>query len=351
MMDKTIFFTHNENDFKLFFNKKSLVNLKKDIKILKNPLNKHLNDEEILKYSEDASIIISEWWTGAGKSLFRNKKNLKAIIRAGVEIKNIDFKAAKEANVKIINIPDAYSNAVVELVICFIFSLARNINHFYKKTIQGEYNEAIIEMLSQKKVNFKNLPQIEISGSCLGIIGYGSVGQLLRKKTEAIGMKVLVYDPFCNKNGKGVNFVDLNYLLKNSKFISLNASLNTNKYLISKKELNLMSKDSFLINTARGNLINTNDLVIALKNNSIAGAAIDVLETSKEFDNMSKGKWKHSEDFGNTPLSQFDNVILTPHIAGLTKETITKQSDKIVESINLLFDNQLPQSIINLDNI
>ena len=112
-----------------------------------------------------------------------------------------------------------------------------------------------------------------------------------------------------------------------------------------------MSKDSFLINTARGNLINTNDLVIALKNNSIAGAAIDVLETSKEFDNMSKGKWKHSEDFGNTPLSQFDNVILTPHIAGLTKETITKQSDKIVESINLLFDNQLPQSIINLDNI
>ena len=164
-------------------------------------------------------------------------------------------------------------------------------------------------------------------------------------------MKILVYDPFCNKNKKDVNFVNLNYLLKNSKFISLNASLNENKYLISMKELKLMSKDSFLINTARGNLINTSDLVIALKNKIIAGAAIDVLETSKEYDAISTIKWKHSEDFSSSPLSQFENVILTPHIAGLTEETITKQSNKIVEIINLLYDNQLPQSVINLDDI
>ena len=81
-MNETIFFTHNHNDFNLFFNKKSLINLKKEIKILRNPLNKHLSDEEVLKYSEDASSIISEWWTGAGKFLFQNHKNLKAIIRA-----------------------------------------------------------------------------------------------------------------------------------------------------------------------------------------------------------------------------------------------------------------------------
>ena len=171
-MKKTIFFTHNKNDFDLFFDKNSLANLRKDIKILFNPLDKHLNDEEIIQYSEDASIIISEWWTGAGSKLFKNKKDLKAIIRAGVEIKNIDFKAAKKADVAIINIPDAYSNAVAELVICYIFSLARNLLDVHEKTIEGVYDEAIIEMLSNKKINSYQFPQFEIQGSTLGIIGF-----------------------------------------------------------------------------------------------------------------------------------------------------------------------------------
>ena len=347
-MKKTIFFTHNKNDFDFFFDKHSLVNLRKNVKILYNPLDKHLNDEEILKYSEDASIIICEWWTGAGPKLFKNKKDLKAIIRAGVEIKNIDFKAAKKANVAIINIPDAYSNAVAELVICYIFSLARNLLHFHQKTMEGFYNEAVIEMLSNKKNHSSQFPQFEIQGSTLGIIGFGSIGQLIRKKAISLGMKVLVYDPFCLKSNKKINFVSLDFLLKHSRFVSLSASSNNNnKYLISKKELKKMSKNSYLINTARGNLVDTKALLTTLKNNEIAGAAIDVLETSEKYDRSTDQAWKHSENFKKTPLKKLNNVILTPHMAGYTKKTITKQSNEIIRNINLLFNNKIPKSILN----
>jgi len=347
-MKKTIFFTHNKNDFDFFFDKHSLLNLRKDVKILYNPLDKHLNDEEILKYSEDASIIISEWWTGAGPKLFKNKKDLKAIIRSGVEIKNIDFKAAKKANVAIINIPDAYSNAVAELVICFICSLARNLLHFHQKTMEGFYNEAVIEMLSDKKIHSSQFPEFEIQGSTLGVIGFGSIGQLIRKKAISLGMKVLVYDPFCLKKDKKSNFVSLDFILKHSRFVSLSASSNNkNKYLISKKELKKMSKNSYLINTARGNLVDTHALYTALKNNEIAGAAIDVLETSEKYDRSINQAWKHSENFSKTPLRKLKNVILTPHMAGYTKKTITKQSNEIIRNINLLFNNKMPKSILN----
>ena len=130
---------------------KSIITIDKNIKIIRNQTNRHLNDKEILKKSKDASIIITEWWTGAGEKLLQ-KKNLKAIIRCGVEIKNIDFNVANKNKVAVINVPDSYSNSVVELVICYIFALARNLNHFHTKTISGHYNEALIEMLSNKKV-------------------------------------------------------------------------------------------------------------------------------------------------------------------------------------------------------
>ena len=344
-MKKTIFFTHNKNDFNLFFDKRALNLLDKNIKIIRNQTNRHLNDKEILKKSKDASIIITEWWTGAGEKLLQ-KKNLKAIIRCGVEIKNIDFNVANKNKVAVINVPDSYSNSVVELVICYIFALARNLNHFHTKTISGHYNEALIEMLSNKKVKFSKWPIFEVSGSTLGIIGFGSIGKLLRKKAESLGMKVLVYDPFCKKN-KNINFVTLNYLLKNSKFVSLNASYNNNKYLISRKELNLMSKNSYIINTARGNLIETKALYKSIKDKKIAGAAIDVLETNQIFEKKISKDWKHSEDFANTKLNKFENIILTPHLAGITKETIKIQSEKVIKNVNLIFKGIKPKTIVN----
>ena len=345
-MNNLIFFTHKKNDLDYFFDKNSLKFLDKNIKILFNPKNRHLSEKEVIKYSKNASIIITEWWTGAGTKLLQSK-NLKAIIRCGVEIKNIDFDIAKKNNVAIINVPNTYSNSVAELVITLILSLSRNLIHFHNKTVSGFYSEAIIEMMSNGKVKFKNWPQFEISGKTLGLIGFGSIGKLVYEKASNLGMKVLIHDPFISKKTKKIKLVSLNYLLKNSDFVSLHANYNNNKYMISYDEFKLMKKDSFLINTARGNLINTNAMFKILKTNKIAGAAIDVLETDKKFERKKINKWKHSENFANTKLNKLNNIILTPHMAGITRETIIRQSYDVIKIINLIFKNKLPKSVVN----
>ena len=345
-MGTTIFFTHKKRDFDLFFDKNAIGLLNKNIKILFYPLNRHLKEEEVIKYSKNASIIVTEWWTGAGNKLLE-KKNLKAIIRCGVEIKNIDFEIAKKNKIAIINVPNTYSNSVAELVITYILTLARNIINFHNQTIKGSYNEAIIEMLSNNKVNFSDWPQFEIMGSTLGIIGFGSIGKLVRKKALALGMKVIVFDPFIRKKNKKITFVSLKYLLQNSRFISLHASFNNNKYMISKNEFSYIKKNSFIINTARGNLINTNEMYNALKLKKISGAAIDVLETDLKYEKNKTTNWKHSENFAKTKLNKLDNIIITPHIAGITKETITRQSIDVIKIINLINNNKLPKSVVN----
>lgn len=345
-MKNTIFFTHKKRDFDLFFDKNALKLLNKDTKILFNPFNRHLKEDEVIKYSKNATIIISEWWTGAGEKLLK-KKNLKAVIRCGVEIKNIDFEAATKNKVAIINVPNTYSNSVAELVITYIFCLARNIINFHNKTIKGFYNEAIIEMLSNNKVNFSNWPQFEIFGSTLGIIGFGSIGKLVREKALALGMKVIVHDPLIKRKNKKINFVSLKYLLKNSRFITLHASYQNNKYMISQDEFSLMKKNTFIINTARGNLINTNIMYNALKSKKISGAAIDVLETNSKYENKKMTDWKHSENFSKTKLNKLENIIITPHMAGITKETIIRQSINVINIVNLICKNKLPKSVVN----
>ena len=345
-MKNIIFFTHKKKDFELFYDEGTLRFLDKKIKILFNPLNRRLNEDEVIKYSKNASIIITEWWTGAGEKLLKNK-NLKAIIRCGVEIKNIDFEIARKNKIAIINVPNTYTNSVAELVITFILSLARNIIHFHNKTISGFYNEAIIEMMSDSKVKFSKWPQFEIFGMTLGLIGFGSIGKLVYKKAIALGMNVIVYDPYVSKKNKNIKLVSLKYLLKNSQFISLHANYNENKYMISYKEFDLMHKNSFIINTARGNLINTNAMYKALKSKKISGAAIDVLETDTKFENKKYKNWKHSEKFAETKLNKLENVIITPHMAGITKETITRQSNEVIKIVNMFFKKKLPKSVVN----
>ena len=264
-----------------------------------------------------------------------------------MEIKNIDFEAATKNKVAIINVPNTYSNSVAELVITYIFCLARNIIKFHNKTIKGFYNEAIIEMLSNNKVNFSNWPQFEISGSTLGIIGFGSIGKLVREKALALGMKVIVHDPLIKRKNKKINFVSLKYLLKNSRFITLHASYQNNKYMISQDEFSLMKKNTYIINTARGNLINTNIMYNALKSKKISGAAIDVLETNSKYENKKMTDWKHSENFSKTKLNKLENIIITPHMAGITKETIIRQSINVINIVNLICKNKLPKSVVN----
>lgn len=233
---------------------------------------------------------------------------LKAIIRAGVGVDNIDVDYARNKGIEVFNTPEASSESVAELALAHIFVLARKLVPANLSLRQGEWNK-------------NRLSGIELSGKTLGIIGMGRVGQALAKKADALGMRIIYYDiramEQLDSNWQAISFYEV---LKQSDFISLHVSPEENNgYLIDKAQFRVMKKNAFLINTARGRLINENALLEALNNNLIAGAGIDVY---------------CQEPCNNTILLQHDKISVTPHIGASTGEAqyrIGQQIIKIIE--------------------
>lgn len=241
--------------------------------------------------------------TKANKDYLQQFPNLKFILRAGVGLDNIDLGEAKKKNIKVINAPGSNSNSVAELVIYFILTLLRNIKQQDHRLRNGLWRE--IKLLGQ-----------ELKNKSIGLIGCGAVGKSVAEKIMAFKVKeILGYDPYLDKETLAVykiKKVTLNYLIKNSDIISLHLPLTKEtKDLITLKEIKLMDKKSYIINTSRGGIINENDLIVALKNKIIAGAALDVFKNEPNF---------------NPGFLSLDNVILTPHIGAYTHEADLEMS-------------------------
>ena len=333
-MKKSIFFTHAPNDFDLFFCAEALDRLAADIDVRFNPLERHLTERELLEFSAGSDIIISEWWTAPSNTLLSNKPDLLAFIRVGVEIKDVDYRVADQNRVMIVNAPDMQSLAVVEFILCLIFALSRDLIHFHNKTVSKFYRESFNEALSAGTIRYDVWPQFEISGKILGIIGLGSVGRMLAARAHPLGMKILAYDPYCREIADHVEMVELDDLLSRSKFVSVCALLTEEtENLIAAQQLNKMSRDAYLINTARGGIVDSAALEHALATNRIAGAALDVVDTEP--------------NFAASSLLRLDNVIITPHIAGHTKETVRRLSECVVRSVNEIYAKKIPAALIN----
>ena len=220
--------------------------------------------------------------------------SVKLICEAGTGYNNIDIVAAREKNITVCNVPSYSTEAVADLVITYILN-------FSSSLIQQQI------MLKQK--NFNNftkhleLPHFELQGKILGVIGgYGTIGREVIKIALALGMNINIYSrtqkPWDNPN---VHFVSLEDLLKQSDFVTLHCPLNPDTLnLIDKDMIRLMKPSAFIINTSRGPIIKESDLIEALQNGRIAGAALDVQDPEPpEITN---------------PLFDMENVILTPHI-------------------------------------
>lgn len=240
---------------------------------------------------------------------------LKVIGRAGVGLDNIDLKAAEARNIKVVNAPEALTNAVAELIIGDMIALVRDIYKATSTMKSGVWAKA--ELMGS-----------ELSGKTLGVVGFGRIGRSVARIAKAMNMKILAYDviPIDEKtrNELGVQQKDLLSVIKEADFITLHvpASPET-KHLINREKLGLMKRNAYIINASRGDVVDQEDLVQALKTGLIKGAALDVYEveppTSKE-------------------LLSLANVILTPHIGGETTEaqlaaaTITAQ--KVLDVLN-----------------
>ena len=248
------------------------------------------------------------------RELIENAPNLTCVGRLGVGLDNIDLNACEEQNITVYPALGANSQSVAEYVICASMLLLRKA--YFKK------NEMIAGNWPRQESSGS-----EVYGKTLGLIGFGDIAQKTRDLALGLGIKTVAYDPYLDKDSnlwKETKNLLLDNLLSISDIISLHIPLTKEtKNLIDEKKLRLIKNSSVIINTSRGGIIDENSLAKLLKENKIGGAALDVF--NKEPINKVNAK----------KFEGLDNIILTPHIGGVTKESNERVSKMIAKKIDI----------------
>jgi D-3-phosphoglycerate dehydrogenase len=278
---------------------------KYEIKVFGEPFK---NEEEAIKeLNKFEALLIMRERTSISKNLINNLKKLKFIITSGMRNKAIDLDAAKEKKI-IVTGTESNSNPAAELTWALILGLARNIKPEIDNMFQGYWQTTV---------------GVELKGKILGLIGLGKIGSQVAKIAKAFGMQVIAWSENLDLNKckeLDVLPVSKDDLLKTSDFVSIHVVLGDKyKELIKLKELDMMKKTAFLINTSRGPIINEDDLIIALSTNVIAGAGLDVYE-------------KEPLPSGHK-LRFLPNVLLLPHLGYVTAENYSIFYSQMIENL------------------
>jgi D-3-phosphoglycerate dehydrogenase len=264
-----------------------------------------LNEDDLCEKIKPYNAVIVRSATQITAKVIEHGENLKVIGRAGTGLDNIDVDFANTKGIKILNTPGTNAPAVAELTIGLMFSLARSIPYADKSMKDGKWIK-------------KEMTGIEISGKTLGIIGFGQIGKLVAKKALALDMDVLV----CNRSkiAKGrYEQVPMEKLLEKSDFVSIHLPKSPETHnMIGLSELKLMKSSAYIINTSRGGMISEKDLQEALKQNIIAGAALDVFENEPDY---------------NKDLTAHSRVVATPHIGAASAESQERVGVSILDQI------------------
>ena len=269
-----------------------------------------LSEEEIVKIVSEYDGMVVRSATKVTKNIILAAKKLKVIGRAGAGVDNIDVPTAKEKNMIVMNTPGANSNATAEHAFSLIMSLLRKIPFANETTHKGQWEK-------------KNIKGVELSKKTLGIVGFGNVGVRLSNLVKGFDMNILVNSKSLESRRKDyphVKNVSFDELISNSDVISFHCkSTKDGKPLLHKEHFKKMKTTAYIVNAARGNIINEKDLNDALNENLISGAALDV---------YSKEPAKENILFNNP------KVILTPHIAASTSEASIVVAEMIANQIS-----------------
>lgn len=252
------------------------------------------------------------------KTFIDAAKNLKFIARVGAGLESIDEAYATSKNIKLIAAPEGNKNAVGEHTLGLLLSLFNNLNSANTEVKNGQWNR-------------ESNRGVEIDGKTIGIIGYGNMGKAFAKKLKGFNCTVLCYDIKEDVGNKNATQVSLQTLFDMADVLSLHTpwTPQTDK-MVNAAFISKFKKPFWFLNTARGKSVITSDLVAALKSRKILGAGLDVLEYEKlSFESLFSSEMPEALK----ELIAMDNVILTPHIAGWTKESKEKLAQTIVEKI------------------
>ncbi|MFK5880165.1 MAG: 2-hydroxyacid dehydrogenase [Flavobacteriaceae bacterium] len=288
------------------------------------------NDEDYTSTKSEVEQKISEYVGIVIRSRFKIDQqfiaaatNLKFIARVGAGLENIDCEYAVSKNIRLIAAPEGNSNAVGEHALGMVLSLFNNLNKADREVKDGKWLR-------------ENNRGVELDGLTVGLIGYGNMGKAFAKKLRGFDVEVICYDI---KNGVGdenCKQVSLQELQQKTDVLSLHTPFNKLSHnMVNINFINQFTKQFWLINTARGTAVVTDDLVAALKESKILGAGLDVLEYEKtSFENLFESD---SLPTAFRHLTTANNVLLSPHVAGWTVTSKTKLAQTIVDKIKANF--------------
>lgn len=249
---------------------------------------------------------------------------LKVIARAGVGLDNVDIKAATAAGIMVVNAPTSNIISAAELTVGHILSLARHIPAAHGALAQGQWKRS-------------KYTGVELYEKTIGIIGLGRIGALIAARMQAFGTHVIAYDPYITSaraQQLGVHPVSLDELLEQSDFITIHMPKTPETTgMISAPQLARMKSSAFIVNVARGGLIDEADLAEAVRAGTIAGAAVDVFV---------------SEPPTGSPLLGLENVIVTPHLGASTDEAQEKAGVSVAKSVRLALSGELVPDAVNV---
>jgi D-3-phosphoglycerate dehydrogenase len=288
--------------------------------VVLNEADDALDAAALIEAARDVDIIVADRLTEGPGEIFPRLPELRAFVRCAVDIRNIDVQAASAAGVLVTRAGPGFVPSVAELALGFLVDLSRGISRVAADYHSGRMPEVVMGR--------------QLSGSTVGIIGYGSIGRYLAPVLKSLGMTVLIADPFVTVDGADGEHVSLEDLLSRADYVVCLAVANEQtEKLIGPAALARMRPDAFFINLSRGNLVDEVALGVALRENRIAGAAMDV---------------GRARDQMPTPeLAELPNVIATPHIGGLTLPAIESQSSETVRQVEAIIHGRVPHGAVN----
>ena len=284
--------------------------------------------EELINKVKDKDGLLCLLTDKVDSEVMDAASNLKVISTYSVGFDHIDVEAATKRGIYVTHTPGVLTDAVAEFTICLLLAITRKILDADRTIRSGQWN---------KPWNPFFLTGPELKGKTLGIIGMGRIGRAVAEKIKGFGMKIIYYDVYRNERAEkelGVEYKDLDTVLKESDFVSLHVPLTKEtKHMIGERELKLMKTSAYLINTARGPVVDTDALVKALKERWIAGAALDVFEQEPLPPDH--------------PLIKLENVVLAPHIASATIEARQRMAELAARNLIAVLKGEEPPALVN----
>ncbi|PNV80023.1 MAG: D-glycerate dehydrogenase [Fervidicoccus sp.] len=288
----------------------------------------------LLKKASEVDAMVTLLTDKIDRELLDRAKNLRIIAQYAVGFDNIDIRYATEKGVYVTNTPEVLTHATADLAMALLLAVTRRIVEADSFVRNGEWER------SRTGWHPLMLLGMELNGKILGVIGMGRIGREVAKRARSFGMKIVYYDlrrlPQEEEDSLGAKFLDLEELLSTSDVVTIHANLTEEtRHLINEQRLRLMKPTAYLINVARGAIVDTNALVKALKEGWIAGAGLDVFEEEPLP--------------ASHELTKLKNVVLAPHIGSATIEARNAMAEKVALNLIEFLNGRVPPDLVNKD--